>query len=218
MTASKPTQRRSYGTGSLYCRTDSAGRESWYGHWRTAGRQIKRRVGPERDQVPRRRPTRRQAEAELRRLIAETPARPAIGQRLDIGWELGRRYLLHLERQLRKKATITAVRTSSTTGSSRTSACAASIRSSPRTCATSCAVWRRAGSGAERTGRSVQEHPQLRRDLERPVQVRRAEGLGHRQRRPPRRAPRVARRRRPVPTPWRSRHSRRGRGGRLSGA
>ena len=40
--------RRSYGTGSLYVRTDKNGRETWYGHWRTDGAQLKRRIGPKR--------------------------------------------------------------------------------------------------------------------------------------------------------------------------
>jgi hypothetical protein len=53
--------------------------------------------------------TRSQAEAELRRLIAETkPARIATGDVLTIA-ELGRRYLVSLECQSRKKATTTAV-------------------------------------------------------------------------------------------------------------
>jgi hypothetical protein len=53
--------------------------------------------------------TRSQAEAELRRLIAETkPARITAGDALTMA-ELGRRYLANLERQSRKKATTTAV-------------------------------------------------------------------------------------------------------------
>jgi hypothetical protein len=38
-------QRRSYGTGALYVKTDTGDAESWYGHWRTNGRQIKRCIG-----------------------------------------------------------------------------------------------------------------------------------------------------------------------------
>jgi hypothetical protein len=53
--------------------------------------------------------TRSQAEAELRRLIADTkPARITAGDALTMA-ELGRRYLANLERQGRKKATTTAV-------------------------------------------------------------------------------------------------------------
>jgi hypothetical protein len=59
--------RRSYGTGSLYFRTDTAGRETWYGHCRANGRQINRRIGPTRVDAGRDGLTRTQAEAELRR-------------------------------------------------------------------------------------------------------------------------------------------------------
>jgi hypothetical protein len=74
------------------------------------GRQVKRRVGPMRVEGSRNGLTRSQAEAELRRLIAETkPARIVAGDALTMA-ELGRRYLANLERQSRKKATTTAVR------------------------------------------------------------------------------------------------------------
>jgi hypothetical protein len=36
--AAGQSQRRSYGTGSLYARTDRSGRDTWYGYWRTAAR------------------------------------------------------------------------------------------------------------------------------------------------------------------------------------
>ncbi len=44
-------QRRSYGTGTLFERTDSAGRVSWYGNWRSEGVQVKRRIGPKRSRA-----------------------------------------------------------------------------------------------------------------------------------------------------------------------
>ena len=105
MTAVRKITRRPYGAGSLYARGDV-----WYAHWRAdGGRQVKRRVGPMRVEGSRDGLTRSQAEAELRRLIAETkPARIATGDALTIA-ELGRRYLVSLERQSRKKATTTAV-------------------------------------------------------------------------------------------------------------
>jgi integrase len=105
MTAVRKITRRPYGAGSLYARGDV-----WYAHWRAdGGRQVKRRVGPMRVEGSREGLTRRQAEAELRRLIAETrPVRMVPGDALTIG-ELGRRYLANLERQGRKKATTTAV-------------------------------------------------------------------------------------------------------------
>lgn len=103
-------QRRSYGTGSLYVRADGNGREQWYGRWWTNGRQLKRSIGPKRADGTRDGLTRAQAEAELRRLIAETPAaKTAAGEGLTVA-ELGRRYALHLEAQGRKKSTVTSVR------------------------------------------------------------------------------------------------------------
>ena len=56
--------RRSYGTGSLYVRTDKNGRETWYGHWRADGGQLKRRIGPKRAEGSRDGLTRTQAEAD----------------------------------------------------------------------------------------------------------------------------------------------------------
>jgi integrase len=96
---------RPYGTGSLYVRVDSAGRESWYGHWRASGRQVKRRIGPKRVDGTRDGLTRTQAEAELRRLIAETEVRPRVGERLSVD-EVSRRYRLHAERRGRKRSTV----------------------------------------------------------------------------------------------------------------
>src|SRR5271155_4045475 len=106
MAAVRKTARRPYGAGSLYTRSDV-----WYAHWRTdGGRQVKRRIGPMRAEGSREGLTRRQAEAELRRLIAETGhIRMVPGDALTID-ELGRRYLANLARQGRKKATTTAVR------------------------------------------------------------------------------------------------------------
>jgi integrase len=97
--------RRSYGTGSLYVRTDNAGRETWYGHWRANGRQIKRRIGPKRVDAGRGGLTRTQAEAELRRLIGETQVRPRARERLSVD-EVARRYRLDAERRGRKRSTV----------------------------------------------------------------------------------------------------------------
>lgn len=63
------SQRRSYGTGSLYVRTDRNGRDTWYGYWRTNGREVRRRIGLRRTAASQEGLTRAQAEAELRRLI-----------------------------------------------------------------------------------------------------------------------------------------------------
>ena len=88
---------------SLYARRDSAGRETWYGHLRTNGRQVKKRIGPKRTEGTSDGLTRRQAEAELAS-DHQTRLRPrGGGERITIA-ELGRRYIAQLERQGRKKA------------------------------------------------------------------------------------------------------------------
>jgi integrase len=100
--------RRSYGTGALFERTDSAGRVTWYGKWRDNGTQIKRRIGPKRTEGSRDGLTRRAAEAELRRLIAEVKPQAPVVESLAMS-EAGRRYLVHLERIGRKLSTRTGV-------------------------------------------------------------------------------------------------------------
>ncbi len=98
-------RRRPYGSGSLYARGGV-----WYGHWRgDSGRQVKRRVGPVRSQGSRDGLTRKQAEAELRKLISTVEPGPIVqGDALTIA-ELGRRYLADAEAPTRKRATVTAV-------------------------------------------------------------------------------------------------------------
>ena len=97
--------KRSYGTGSLFVRTDAAGRESWYGQWRSGGALVKRKLGPKRRAGGRTGITKAQAEAELRRRIeAERPTaspheRPSVE-------EAGRRYLDHLAGVGRKRSTL----------------------------------------------------------------------------------------------------------------
>lgn len=101
----KTNARRSYGTGSLLIRTDSAGRELWYGKWRSNGRQAMRKIGPKRGGAVKEGLTRAQAEGELRRLIAEVRVTPAPGELLNVG-EVARRYLVHSERRGRKPSTL----------------------------------------------------------------------------------------------------------------
>jgi integrase len=100
--------RRSYGTGALFERADSAGRVSWYGKWRHNGTQVKRKIGPKRAEGSREGLTRRAAEAELRRLIGEVKPVAAASEALSVA-EVGRRYLAHLERAGRKHSTRVAV-------------------------------------------------------------------------------------------------------------
>jgi integrase len=97
--------RRAYGSGSLYVRTDRAGRATWYGHWHSNGRQVKRRIGPKRADGAREGLTRKQAEAELRRIISETQVRPSVGERLTVD-EVARRYRLHAVGSGRKRSTV----------------------------------------------------------------------------------------------------------------
>jgi hypothetical protein len=95
--------RRSHGTGSLYERADRTGRMSYYGQWHAGGRRHERRIGPKRAEDSREGLTRAQAEAALRRLMAEaqTARTASLGERLDVA-EVGRRYLTYAERRGRK--------------------------------------------------------------------------------------------------------------------
>ncbi len=107
--ATKPKKaRRSYGTGALFERADSAGRVNWYGKWRHNGVQVKRRIGPKRVEGSREGLSRRAAEAELRRLIGEVKPVASAAEALTMA-ELGRRYVPHLERAGRKRSTLLAV-------------------------------------------------------------------------------------------------------------
>jgi integrase len=95
--------RRSYGTGQLFVRADSNGRETWYGSWRVGGRRVKRRVGLKRRASTSDGLTRTQAEAELRRLMGTEvvlagPARKTIE-------EAGALYVEHLEHVMERKRT-----------------------------------------------------------------------------------------------------------------
>ena len=106
MSTQDPTRaRRSYGTGSLIEKTDRAGRATWYGKWRTNGRQVMRRVGIKRTKATAEGLTKAQAEERLRELIATTTAPRGDRQSLTIE-RLHDRYLADRGRRL--KATTTA--------------------------------------------------------------------------------------------------------------
>jgi integrase len=96
--------RRSYGTGSLIVRRDTAGLETWYGQWRVGAKLVKRRLGPKRRAGERTGLTKAQAERELRRLI-DAEVAIAARSRLDVG-EAGERYLAHLRAMGRKRSTL----------------------------------------------------------------------------------------------------------------
>jgi integrase len=96
--------RRIAGTGSLLVRRLADGSEAWYGSWYTAGRRVKRHLGPKRGRGERTGLTEAQAEVELRRLIFETEDDlPVMGEPLTIT-ELGARYIKNSERRGRKRA------------------------------------------------------------------------------------------------------------------
>ena len=88
----KPKAVRRRGTGSLIVRKDSAGRETWYGKWRTAdGRQVKRRIGLKRPHGTREGLTETEASKRLLTLIgsADTPAAVKADQRRTVGRRRG---------------------------------------------------------------------------------------------------------------------------------
>ena len=99
------TARRSYGTGSLYVREDSAGRETWYGRWHANGSRVKRRIGLKRTEGATDGLTRTQAEAKLRELMAEVQVSARAGERLTVA-EVDRRYRAHGKRAGRKPSTL----------------------------------------------------------------------------------------------------------------
>jgi integrase len=96
--------RRSYGSGSLIERKDRASRVVYYGKWHANGRQVMRRIGPKRGDGARDGMTVKQAEAQLRRLIAETQVAPRGGEVLSLH-EVACRYIAEAERRGRKAST-----------------------------------------------------------------------------------------------------------------
>jgi integrase len=96
--ASRDTRRRSYGSGSIFERAGV-----YYGKWRVAGRQVKRRLGPVRSPGATDGLTRTQAEKRLRDLMGETAAPPR-DQRLTFE-AAAMAYLTHLEEVMQRKQT-----------------------------------------------------------------------------------------------------------------
>jgi integrase len=99
-TSAASTDRRSYGTGSLFTY-----RGAWYGKWRIGDRQVKRKVGPIRQPGSREGLTRKQAETKLRRLMEQTQfVAPAARLTFE---DVGNRYVDHLEHVMeRKRSTV----------------------------------------------------------------------------------------------------------------
>jgi integrase len=92
----------------LWLGPDSRGVETFYGVWRSDGRQVKRRLGVKRSSGGRDGLTAAQAEGELRRQMSETVPTVARCDRLTLS-QVGERYHAHLEAQARKRATLAAV-------------------------------------------------------------------------------------------------------------
>jgi Phage integrase, N-terminal SAM-like domain len=78
MMSQETSNRRAYGTGTLYVQERANGQELWYGRWHLGGRRVNRRLGPKRRRGTGEGLNRTQAEAKLRRLmVRERP--PAAG-------------------------------------------------------------------------------------------------------------------------------------------
>jgi integrase len=99
-TKSSP-DRRPYGSGRLFVRADKSGQESWYGSWWADGSRIKRKLGPKRPRGSSQGLTRSQAEAELRKRIAEvSPPSHSTGMKLADAISA---YIEHLQQVRRRK-------------------------------------------------------------------------------------------------------------------
>jgi integrase len=96
--------RRSYGSGRVYVRADSAGRETYYGTWWSNGRRVNRKLGHKRVRGGRDGLTAAQAEAELRRLMGQVKPSAAVQERLTV-IEVARRYVENAQRRGRKPST-----------------------------------------------------------------------------------------------------------------
>jgi hypothetical protein len=101
--AARTPARRPRGTGALFVKKDSAGRETWYGKWRVGTVQVKRRIGPKRVPSTREGLTRTQAEAELRRMIGSVAATGR--DRLTVE-EAGELLVANVQARGRKRATV----------------------------------------------------------------------------------------------------------------
>jgi integrase len=101
-TTTTPRTRRPAGGGSLYVRTDAAGRETWYASWYEHGRKVKRRIGRKGGETGL---SKRLAERELRRIMGEGAKRPQPAERLTLD-QAGQRLIERLRGVGRKPATL----------------------------------------------------------------------------------------------------------------
>lgn len=99
--------RRTYGSGSLIEKADSAGRVTWYGKWRDAsGRQIMRKVDHKRDNGSKAGLSKKEAERKLRRMMDATTANARVAEQVTLK-VAGDRYVDFLrDRKSRKRTTV----------------------------------------------------------------------------------------------------------------
>lgn len=95
-------RRRAYGTGSLELRTDNHGRETYYGRFRTGGKQHKVKLGEKRKPGEKTGLTKSAAERARQKIIDNEIQRPPIGERIDLA-TAGDRYLTHLAEVMKRK-------------------------------------------------------------------------------------------------------------------
>ena len=87
---------RPHGTGSLLRHRHRSGAETWYGKWRSNGRQVMRALGPARHVDGSPGLTAREAEAALLAAITASKAAEPLGGAIDVA-EAGRRYITNRE-------------------------------------------------------------------------------------------------------------------------
>jgi integrase len=97
--------RRPRGTGTLFVKRDSGGRETWYGKWRVGSAQVKRRIGPKRIPSTREGLTRTQAEAQLRHMIGSLDHIAVLRERITVE-EAGELLVARARANGRKRATV----------------------------------------------------------------------------------------------------------------
>jgi integrase len=102
--------KRAYGSGSLSVYTSPTGAETWVGRWRHDGKPYTERVGPKRKPGTKEGLTRTAAEAELRRLMGETPKRLGEARARVTIAEAGAQHIDRLEALGRKSSTVSEYR------------------------------------------------------------------------------------------------------------
>jgi integrase len=98
--------KRSYGSGRVYLRADARGSETFYGLWRANGRRMHRKLGLKRSGGVG--ITAKEAEAELRRLMAETQPSAQVAERVTVA-AAAKAYMADAERRGRKPTTIASI-------------------------------------------------------------------------------------------------------------